>query len=456
MFALHEITRRRWCRVAFVLFCLVPTMSVVGWAIWLGRPEYRQMVANRLSQRLGFTVTLARVSTPHPELTLLEGVELADPETGRRLARARLVEVNGSGAATTVAISQPELDFSDWACWRGLVERELRQPRGTGGQLQVTASELTLHMGHGEQTLTDLQCQVDTNPQGSQATCSFRLAGHQMPEPALVRIQRNRQTTPPSVGFEVQTGQAMLSAGLLSAVWPAASRLGEYCRFRGTLRASETAAGWDGELVGELVDVDLNELVSTHFPHKLNGRANLVLERLQFSAGQVAAASGTITAGPGLVGKSLVKAAIDGLGFVPAGEFKTLGNAVPYEQLAAAFSVDQHGLAIRGKCDEPAAGTLLRDRTGPLVLEPQRASQPMVNLLRVLIPYQEIQVPFSRELSSLLPIFPAPAVQPAANADGSSVPRQARAPRLVKPASRPDWQSAAPDAGGSVLRGPAP
>lgn len=449
MFALHETTRRRCCRAAFALLCVLPTLSVVGWAVWLRRPEYRQMFAERLGQRLGFAVKLSRISTPHPDVTLLEDVELSDPETGRRLARARLVEITGSGAAMTIAIAQPELDFSDWTCWRELVERELRQSHATGGQFHVSANELTLHMPHGEQTLTDLQCQLEAGVQGSQATCSFRLAGQQMPEPALVRVQRNRQTTPPTLGFEVQTGDARLNTGLLSAVWPPAARLGDHCRFRGSLRASEAAAGWNGELAGELVDVDLQELVSTQFPHRLSGRAHLVVERLQFSAGQVEAASVTISAGPGLIGKSLLKAASDGLGLVPAGEVKTLGNAVPYEQLAAAFGVDQHGLAIRGKCDDPAAGALLRDRTGPLLLEPQRASQPLVNLLRVLIPYNEIQVPFSRQLSDLLAIFPVPAVHPPAGAEGPPAPREAKAPRLVKPPVRSDWQPARPDAGNS-------
>ena len=75
MFALHETTRRRFCRAGFVLLCVVPTLLVVGWATWLRRPEYRDLIARRLSERLGFAVTLADVRHPHPDLTLLEGLE---------------------------------------------------------------------------------------------------------------------------------------------------------------------------------------------------------------------------------------------------------------------------------------------------------------------------------------------------------------------------------------------
>ncbi len=430
MFALHETTRRRLCRAGFVLVCVVPTLLVVGWATWLRRTEYRDLVARGLSARLGFAVTLTSVRHPHPDVTLLEGLELADPETGKRLARVRLVEVDASGSVLTLVASQPEIDAGNWSPWWDLLARELRRSRGQGAQLRLACGEVTLHMPLGDQTFTEVRCQVESTEQGSEAACSFRLAGHEMPEPATLRVLRNRQTTPATAGLEIQTGGATLAGGLLAAAWPPVARLGAHCRFRGSLKARENAHGWDGELAGQLLGVDLSELVSVQFPHRLSGRAELLIEQLRFHSGRIEQATGTLTAGPGLIGRSLLKSASETIGLVPAGEIKTLGPSVPYEQLAWAFAVDEHGLSIRGQCGEPAAGAVLRDRSEALMLEPQRASQPVANVVRMLVPYNEVQVPYARGVNDLLDFLPAPPMHATDATEGAPSLPQARQPRL--------------------------
>ena len=200
------------------------------------------------------------------------------------------------------------------------------------------------------------------------------------------------------------------------------AHLGPHCRFRGALRATETAAGWEGEVAGRLQSVELDDLVSGQFPHRLSGHAELIVERLRFRSGRIDQATGVLSAGPGLAGRSLFKSASDGLGLVPAGEIKTLGQLVPYEQLALAFSFDEHGLAIRGQCGEPAPGGILCDRTGALMLEPERASQPIINLVRTLVPSNDTQVPITRESDTLLRLLPLPEARPLAAEAGSAPP----------------------------------
>jgi len=202
--------------------------------------------------------------------------------------------------------------------------------------------------------------------------------------------------------------------------------LGAHCRFRGSMKARETAQGWDGELAGQLLGVDLSELVSAQFPHRLSGQADLVVEQLRFHGDRIEQVSGSLAAGPGLIGRSLLKSAGESLGLVPAGEIKTLGQSVPYEQLAWGFAVDEHGLAIRGQCGEPAAGAMLRDRSGALMLEPAKASQPVSNIVRMLVPNSDVQVPFSRGTKELTDFLPAPAV----HADAEGGPSLSTKPRL--------------------------
>ncbi len=368
-------------------------------------------MAAAASDRLGLAVTIGDVRYPRPGLTLLDRVELADPETGARLARARLVEIDTASGATTVSPAQLEVFAGDWSEWWSLAQRELRRRGGANAKLRIAAGEVTMHMPAGDQTFTDLRCQTESSDAGSQIGFSFRMAGYEMPEPATLSVFRSRQTTPATAGLEIHTGSAALNGGLLAAAWPPAAHLGRDARFCGSLRAVHPASGWEGELAGQLHDVDLDELLTSQFPHKLSGHARIDLEHVRFQADRIEQASGSVVAGPGLAGRSLLKAASEVLGFEPGAEIKTLGRSAPYERLALAFVIDEHGLALRGQC--PAgAGVVLQDSEVALMLEPKRASQPVVNLVRALVPQSEVQAPATRESSALSAILPIPSLAP--------------------------------------------
>jgi hypothetical protein len=72
--------RRRWiCQLVFVGVCVLPTAWVLLSIIYRPRPAH---YAQQLQLLLGVPVTVQSVTTPTPELTLLQGVELWHPETG--------------------------------------------------------------------------------------------------------------------------------------------------------------------------------------------------------------------------------------------------------------------------------------------------------------------------------------------------------------------------------------
>jgi len=433
MFALHETTRRRLTQTGFVVGCLLPTLAIVVCSWRLSRSEYRDAVATALGDRLGLAASIGRVRHPKPDVTLLDEVALADPETGARVARARLIEIESGVDVTTIRLSQLELAASDWSDWWELAQRELRHARRTSGKLRVSAGEITLRLASGDQTLTDVRCQSESSEAGSQLGVSFRVAGREMPEPATLSVFRSRQTSPATAGFELHTGETFLHGGLLIAAWPPAGHLGRHARFRGSLRAVNAATGWEGEIAGQLDDIDLEELVSAQFLHKLSGRGRLDLEHLRFRANRIEQASGALAAGPGRAGRGLLKAAADALGFEPVGEIKTIGQSIPYERLAVAFDIDPHGLSLRGQCPV-APGVALQGHELALMAEPKRASQPVVNLVRWLAPQSEVQAPATRESSALAAILPVPElVPPPSSDDANSAPATARRIRLLPP-----------------------
>jgi hypothetical protein len=187
-------------------------------------------------------------------------------------------------------------------------------------------------------------------------------------------------------------------------------------------------------MAGQLDQIDLDELVTAQFPQtKLSGRGRLDLEYLRFRGDRIEQANGALAAGPGLAGRSLLKSAADVLGFEPVGEIKTIGHSTaPYDRLAVAFVVDQHGLALRGQC--PAGpGVALQNHEAALIAEPKRASQPVVNLVRWLVPQSDVQTPATRESNALAAILPVPALAPPPGSDDAAAQAPGHKLKLRRP-----------------------
>ena len=123
------------------------------------------------------------------------------------------------------------------------------------------------------------------NPSGqTNLILRFRLVGADTPEPARLRITRNRQLSPPATGIELYTGDGELPCRLLAMGFGDLGSLGPRCRFRGYVWADETPDGWEGELTGQLVELDLGSLIGDHFPHRLSGVGQATVQSARFSA----------------------------------------------------------------------------------------------------------------------------------------------------------------------------
>src|SRR5689334_16379987 len=107
MFLLHDSTRRRMCRWAFLALGLLPLLVVTGWCYWVQTDGHRRAHELALSQLVGARVSLEDVTLPTPNITLYHGVTLSDGETGTSIVRIRLIEVERHGDAYDVIVSQP-------------------------------------------------------------------------------------------------------------------------------------------------------------------------------------------------------------------------------------------------------------------------------------------------------------------------------------------------------------
>src|SRR5262245_48386805 len=159
MFSLHETTRIRLCRAAFVALCVLPTLALVSYSFWLRTAAHTAQHEQAISNQLGLRARLARVSYPRPGVVLYEHLDLVDPHSALLLARFPFVEVHTSATPLAIKLPYPATLNGDRldSLGRSLVGRLCRF-EGLGA-IELTAANVSLRYSDGGQTFTDLRGQ---------------------------------------------------------------------------------------------------------------------------------------------------------------------------------------------------------------------------------------------------------------------------------------------------------
>jgi hypothetical protein len=411
---MHQRTQRILGRWLFLALCIVPTVAVAAWAVSVNRPGYRKAWETELSDRLGLSVAVERVLHPRPGATVLEDVRIRDPETLERIAVIRLIETVQGHDTLAVAFSQPQVEPAHWGTLWRVLQRQITQAGWLAGQdVQLATSELTCGDGAAAVTLTAVRGRIESKPAGRTATLEFRIAGQEMPRPAQARLTRTKHDGEPFTRIEFHTGGNELPCGLLASYLPWLEPLGTGCRFNGSCSAAQRKAGWEGAVLGTMTGVDLDRLVGAAFPHKLSGLADVEFRELSFQGDRIRSAEGTVSAGSGVISRSLVFAAADA-GLAEEGEAarELTEDFVAYQQLAFTFQLAEDGLKVLGACDLDTPGTILTRDGKALLVQPREQPLPAVALVRGLVPDSRVQVPATRETDLLLRVLPIPGVEP--------------------------------------------
>ncbi|HUY90347.1 MAG TPA: hypothetical protein VMV10_16545 [Pirellulales bacterium] len=407
------------------MFCLLPTAAIFGWSASRKSSQHLRSCELQLTEQLGLKAKLDSVSYPQPGVVLLHGLELCDLETDQPVFHSRSLEITRVEGRLVVLASEPVIEAGRLYQLWDLLGRRLRRELTAHEPIELLPCNLTIRSERGEQTYELVGGRLEPEESGEAAELRFRLPGLKMPEPASVRIVRDRQRQTPSTRFALSTGGAALPCSLFAALCDVEGTLGAAATFSGSLWADDTAQGWEAELAGRFEKIDLGRLVSNRFNHLLEGEATLELIDARFHESQLTEAHGSFAAGPGEIGVSLVQAAVAELGCSTDLDVRSLAarDHGTYERLAFGFGIGAEGLRLTGKCEGHPPGVMLAGGAySSLLVKSADRLLSVVALLRVLSPTSQEQAPATSATRELIPWLPMPPVVRPRKAAGSASP----------------------------------
>ena len=169
MFSWHETTLRGLCRLAFGLLVAAPDVRGALGGRLVPLPLSVEYHRRALSEQLALDVQLDRVSFPRPDVTVLRGLSLADPETAAPAGPIRSAGVANerpkhlrSLARRAELFDSSRLDLRE----PSRSPRRLRSLAGAKTVVEIQAQELIVSLADGTepQALTKVRGQWQSEP----------------------------------------------------------------------------------------------------------------------------------------------------------------------------------------------------------------------------------------------------------------------------------------------------
>ncbi len=377
MFALHETTQRRVCRVSFILLCVVPTLLTLAGIAYSNRPWRQADWQRTLAQRFHVRAVLDDISRPQPGVTKLTNLQFADLRTAAPLGSIDKLSFGRQKSRQTfhaehLVVEAEQLPSLSTAIAMWLATGELEPLEFLADQLTITGSSLrTLQLKNVSIT------SVTTETHGQQ----FQLKAL---DPRGKTLQLALASDNGQLRCLVDAQQASLPAWLVGKLVPGLSGCGD-ASFQGEISATCENQHTHGKLQGQLRNVDLQTWIGSEGPHRLQGVAQFQLEQLEWLDDGIQVAQGNIKGGRGASSFSLLLNAHDICDCATGPTWGTLSSEsedklVPFDQMSFSFQMSDAGIAVAGHCEE---GALMTFDQIPLLFAPSLV-RPVGELVQLL------------------------------------------------------------------------
>ena len=300
---MNRLNRQTVATAALLVLTVVPTVYVV-WTAWsISRPAHLHAIEAELGRRLGLSVTIGSVRYPRPGEVVYRGVVLhrteATAKGSMEVARADWVRLRRGGRDVTIEAQGLQFQAEDprraMAQVGALLEKSGESPYE---RVSLTAPTCDLNLGEGiaPYRLRELIGQFDADRDVPAIRASYRMVYSGSSTRCELNLTRNRKAEPVRTTLAFKTMEGLpLPAQVLDPFFDSAGWLGTEAKVEGALTFQQAGSkDWEAEFQGNLLDIDLAELVDRRFPmHRLRGRARLGITSARGQSGRVRAVAGS-------------------------------------------------------------------------------------------------------------------------------------------------------------------
>jgi len=381
MFALHETTRRRVCRAAFIALCIVPTVATAAWIIDRRLPSHSTRQLARLSGLLEARAAMVGYGEPRPGVQRCSGIMLSDSTTGHQLVAltgARLHRRDGawslgaeSAAVETEQLAALAAKVGAWLVLPGVQLAELRF-----GRLELATRDAAEGAAR-KLALVDVQGRLE---RGAAGVARLRLTGRPADAPTensaamALTVERSVAAEGVSVSVILEPSATAIPVAVFAAVVPGFGGLNADAQFVGGVQWTVDATGKRGAARGRLEGLALSALLPEGSPHTISGRAAANLSDYRWRGERLERVEAAATADAVEASRSLAAAA-EKFMYCQAAPGAARGEESPVvlDRVALHFVLDHRGFTVFGDLPQSASasgGCLAASGDRPILLQP--------------------------------------------------------------------------------------
>lgn len=400
---MHETTQRRVCRVVFLTVCVLPTLALAAWVTWRLSPSREAALLASLGQRLGVRITVQSLTTPKPGCWRATGMQWATPETGGKLLtldhaefQIRGDQLIGRGGemrlTPSLATSRLHQRLCEAALPAGVVLKldRLTLVENDGAQAAWRSLDLRLTQRAGDGPVFSVQ---------------------QTSGGASLVVSRDRSERTARTRVLLRTAEQTIPAQLVGVTAPG-------CRFRGQVEATLSDRLKLATLRGTLSGVDPAAFLGRDATLTANRPARAEIAELRMVEGRIERLDARIVAGSGAIGRQLLTAAAERLGFRPGDALQRYWyvrgasggfEPIPFDRLAVRVMLDASGVGFRSL--EETDPSVLAQAGEPLLLAPAGGPAPIDALTHLADPQAVRLRPASPAADALANRLPEPRIR---------------------------------------------
>lgn len=380
----NEAVQRMLCRLAVVVFAVLPVLYLITATIYWKSPGYAyqrtQAIANTISDACGVAVKVESVATLDRHRIQINNLELQHPETFEVLAKVELAVAERVGVQWIV--HAPQIDCAVdkiLAVSRVVHDRFLCRADDRLAKMQIVCDKVRPLNETSDATTGKLQ--IAFTPKVDRSSLQVSLQPKADNEKTIdLRFNRLRESAPLATTIELATNGFQIPVEYLSGVLGYVKFLGDKATFEGTL-VYEQSVGEKWMMGKSLIRNFRWEQVTSALPYRLTGVGELYVDNLTLIDGKVTYAGGYVMATEGSINAEWLSKAQSMLGMeVRGGALNGVGVTKPFINMRAWFQLNQEGLLLKGGYNPPQEGlprVVLWDADGPLMYEPAQLLNPL-------------------------------------------------------------------------------